>query len=357
MKTKFFWMLLGALFVASAVPFIIVLLQSFGVIPALTGLIALVGVSLGMAYWLSQQISDPLSRLAESAVEIKALVNDDKPEAITPSLHSVKRIEAPAEMTQLVSRFSEMVESLQQRMVELNSVYAMGQAITANVDFEKTVQAVLAAVQQVVVFDAAEVSVLRGDRLVVEAWRGKEDFNDTTGREYRMGRGPTGIIAANKSSVLVSTISGEEEDLKRTLGYESVAGEFLVKTHKVVINSFLGIPLLFGDRLIGTLTLVHREPGRFTEADRRQLNKLAAQASVAIVNAIQVRERENALKAQIRDLRVEVDRAKLHQQVEEITTTDYFQTLQANAAKMRQRVYTKSGSADQPSSNSDTGTP
>jgi adenylate cyclase len=109
----------------------------------------------------------------------------------------------------------------------------------------------------------------------------------------------------------------------------------------VVINSFLGIPLLINDRLIGTLTLVHHEPGFFTENDMRQLNKLAAQASVAIDNAIQVRQRENLLKAQIRELRVEIDQAKLTQQVEEITTTDYFKQLQSNAARMRERVYTR----------------
>jgi GAF domain-containing protein len=120
-----------------------------------------------------------------------------------------------------------------------------------------------------------------------------------------------------------------------------VAGEFLVKTHKVMINSFLGIPLLIGDRLIGALTLVHREPGRFTEGEKRQLNKLAAQASIAIDNAIQVRQRENALKAQIRELRVEVDESRLNKQVEEITTSDYFQQLQSHAAKMRKRVYTR----------------
>jgi transcriptional regulator with GAF, ATPase, and Fis domain len=200
---------------------------------------------------------------------------------------------------------------------------------------------VLDAVKQVVEFDAAEVSVLRGDELVVEAWAGQTDFNNTTGRKYRVGRGPTGMIAANKAPVLVSTLSGKEEDLRRTLGYESAAGEFLMKTHKVMINSFLGIPLLIGDRLIGTLTLVHREPGRFTEDERWQLSKLAGQASIAMDNAIQVKQREEILKAQIRELKVEVDAGRINEEVEQITGSDYFQSLQAHAAKMRNRIYTK----------------
>jgi GAF domain-containing protein len=108
-----------------------------------------------------------------------------------------------------------------------------------------------------------------------------------------------------------------------------------------MINSFLGIPLLLGDRVIGTLTLVHREPGRFTEDERWQLNKLAGQASIAIDNAIQVKQREEVLKAQIRELKVEIDAGRINEEVDQITGSDYFQSLQAHAAKMRNRVYTK----------------
>ncbi len=272
--------------------------------------------------------------------QITASVDAETPSTITPHLKELEQIEGGPEVIELASNFNRLARVFQQHLDEYNSIYAMGRVITTKLDFEQTVQAVLDAVKQVVVFDAAEVSVLRGNQLVVEAWSGQEDFNNTTGRQYRVGRGPTGTIAANKTSVLVSTVEGNEEDMKRTLGYESAtAGEFLMKTTKVMINSFLGIPLMIEDRVIGTLTLVHREPGRFTESERRQLEKLAAQASIAIDNAIQVRQRESILKAQIRELRVEIDESRLNKEVEEITGSDYFQNLQTHAAKMRKRVY------------------
>ena len=65
----------------------------------------------------------------------------------------------------------------------------------------KTVKSVLAAVQKVVDYDAAEVSVLRGNNLIVESWWGKDGFKDTTGRKYRIGKGPTGTIAATKETL------------------------------------------------------------------------------------------------------------------------------------------------------------
>ncbi len=347
-KSSLFPMMLAALVLTGVVPLVVVAVQAGGIVPALTGLVALVVVTAGTVAWLSRQVVRPIRRFSEIAAGVKVAVDAEQTEAVEPEIRHLDSVKSSRELADLAVAFEQIVDAFRQRATEFNSIYAMGQAISAKLDFEQTVQAVLDAVKQVVVFDAAEVSVLRGEKLVVEAWTGQEDFNNTTGREYRVGRGPTGMIALNKASVLVSTVVGDEEDLKRTLGYESAASEFLAKTHKVMINSFLGIPLLIGDRLIGTLTLVHRDPGRFTEADKRQLNKLAAQASIAIDNAIQVRQRENVLKAQIRELRVEIDEARLNKEVEEITTTDYFQQLQTHAAKMRKRVYTRDARRGQP---------
>jgi GAF domain-containing protein len=338
-KLSLFQTLTAALFITGLVPVLVAALLSADPVAFLIGLIILAVAAPGIAYGLARQITGPVKQITAITANITTSVDNEAAATITPYLADLENIGGGAEVAALAANSKRLAKVLQQHLDENRSIYAMGRAITTKLDFEQTVQAVLDAVKQVVIFDAAEVSVLRGDRLVVEAWTGQEDFNNTTGRQYRVGRGPTGTIAANKTSVLVSTVQGNEEDLKRTLGYETAAGEFLMKTTKVMINSFLGIPLTIEDRLIGTLTLVHREPGRFTESERRQLEKLAAQASIAIDNAIQVRQRESILKAQIQELRVEIDESRLNKEVEEITGTDYFQRLQTHAAKMRKRVY------------------
>jgi GAF domain-containing protein len=340
-KLSTFQILTAGLFISGLVPLLVVMLLSADAF--VIGLIILAAVAAGAAYWLAQRIVGPARQLASITDSIRTAVDAETTAALTPHLKDLDAVGGGPDFATLASSFKQLVRVFQQRLDEYHSIYAMGRVIATKLDFEQTVLAVLDAVKQVVVFDAAEVSVLRGDRLVVEAWSGKEEYNNTTGRQYRVGRGPTGTIATTKTSVLVSTIQGTEEDLKRTLGYESLAtGEFLARTTKVMINSFLGIPLVIEDRVIGTLTLVHRDPGRFTESDRRQLEKLAAQASIAIDNAIQVRQRETILKAQIQELRVEIDESRLNKEVEEITGSDYFQTLQNHAAKMRKRVYDRS---------------
>ncbi|MCD4686158.1 MAG: GAF domain-containing protein [Anaerolineae bacterium] len=338
------------LLVAGLVPLLVAVALTENVIALVVGIAITIGFAIGAASWLTREIRIPLQQVTKTAETIATVADVELADEVEQHLIQLQQTTQASEVTQMVTAFYAMVHVFQARITEFNSIYAMGQAITAKIDFEQTVQAVLDAIKQVVEFDAAEVAVLKGNKLVVEAWSGQQDFNNTTGREYQVGHGPTGMIATTKQSLLTSTVEANVDGLYRTLGHQAVTGEFMIKTHKVEINSLLGIPLLLGDRLIGTLMLVHREPGRFTEREERQLNTLAAQASIAIENAIQVRQREDVLKAQIRELRVEINQSRLEEEVEEITGSDYFQDLQANAAKMRKRVYTRSQQhPDQPS--------
>lgn len=312
-----------------------------GVVPLVAA--AAAGVAVGavvfaivgaiVSFWLFTVVITPLRNLANAAKSIETAVRG---EMNFPELDALKA-GAGQEMATIAAGLQGATSAFQKRLAELNSIHAISQTITSStLDYEKTVKSVLAAVQRVVDYDAAEVAVLRGANLTVEAWWGKDGFKDTTGRKYRVGKGPTGTIAETKAPVFMSTVQATE-DLQRTIGYASVENEFIAKTTKLIINSFLGIPLLIGDRLIGTLSLVHHQAAFFSEDDKRQLNKLADHASIAIDNALQVREREEALRRQIQELRIEIDQSKLTTQVQEVVDTDYFRQLQASAAKMRER--------------------
>ncbi|MBE9507380.1 MAG: GAF domain-containing protein, partial [Chloroflexi bacterium] len=50
-------------------------------------------------------------------------------------------------------------------------------------------------------------------------------------------------------------------------------------------KAYVGLPLLAGDELIGTLVLIHDRADAFDEEDLRLLEGLAGQAAVAIRNA------------------------------------------------------------------------
>jgi hypothetical protein len=67
-------------------------------------------------------------------------------------------------------------------------------------------------------------------------------------------------------------------------------------------------------------------------------DELGEMANVFVKMARTVVKREQQLKDEVVQLRIEIDQAKKVQQVEAITNSDYFQSLQAKAKMMRQQV-------------------
>lgn len=78
------------------------------------------------------------------------------------------------------------------------------------------------------------------------------------------------------------------------------------------------------------------QPG--TDYRDRSIATLAAEFAQM---AAQVRRREEALRREIEQLRIEIDEAKKQRQVEEIVESDYFQSLRAQARRLRQQGASK----------------
>ncbi len=53
---------------------------------------------------------------------------------------------------------------------------------------------------------------------------------------------------------------------------------------------------------------------------------------------LKVKGREEALKSQVKVLKIEIDEARKHKEVSEIVNSDFFQDLQAKALVMRKRM-------------------
>lgn len=87
--------------------------------------------------------------------------------------------------------------------------------------------------------------------------------------------------------------------------------------------------------------------------DPKELNKVANSQDdigqlvrVFLQMAQQVKVREEKLKQQVMELRIEIDQSKKERQVAEITETDYFQELQKKARKLRRRGEKKEETRD-----------
>lgn len=303
------------------------------------GAVGLVVLALFVSVGIARGISRPVVQLSKAAREIESSVDAidasvGMDEKLAVGDINWAQIGGTREVSNLVLVFSQMVNTLQKRINELSSIYVMGQTIASTLEYENALRTVLDAVQRVVAYDAAELSIIQGSELIVEAWGGQEGFDDTTGSRSPLHEGLKGLIAQSRTSLLIPSVSIEE--LRKHMG-STGKDETLQGIIDSGVKSFLGVPLIIEERLIGMLTLGHHESEYFTPDDQRQLGRLAAQASIAIDNAIKIRQRELALKEKIRELEIKIDEVKKAHQVEKIVESDYFQQLREQARQLRGR--------------------
>jgi HAMP domain-containing protein len=232
--------------------------------------------------------------------------------------------------------FNRMIESLKRRDVELRTIYQISQDITASLELEQTLRTVLEQVRQMIPYDGAEIYLYdrEADVLRVRACAGRSKMRvDDEGRTCLLGEGYAGWIGEQRRSLLVPDVDACQDPRPAT---RQIADEPAPSaTEGMVMNSYLGVPLLVGQSLVGTLELASACKRAFDEHTRQLLETIAPQAAIAIENAVQVLERERRLQEEIAQLRIQIDESRLARQVSEITETDYFQELQKRAQRIR----------------------
>lgn len=230
---------------------------------------------------------------------------------------------------QMSAQLKVQYDEVEQRNTELGMVYQIAQAITASSNNPtETLNTILDRVHQMIPFDEGEITlyVPEENALRVRGWKGKAGSIDWRARKYPLGQGFTGGMGQSRRSFLSADITKEP-------GVKPVYGQVVENP----VRSYVGVPLVVGDRLVGTMELISTEAGQFDEHSRQLLEIIAPQAAVAIETAQKVEAREAELQAQIAQLKIEVDEAKRARQVAEVTETEFFAQLQSQAKGLRSR--------------------
>ena len=125
----------------------------------------------------------------------------------------------------------------------------------------------------------------------------------------------------------------------------SVIRSVLVSVAVIVLGAFISFLLSRSitqpvRKLTGAARAIERderfEPERIASLTKAR-DELAQLARVFSQMAVEVQTREERLKRQVEELRIEIDEVKKAWQVAEITESEYFQNLQEHARKMRKR--------------------
>jgi PAS domain S-box-containing protein len=164
-------------------------------------------------------------------------------------------------------------EALLQRNRQLEAMRAVSVEITRELDLQRVLELITRRAAELV--DANSGSVYLWDEtagvLVPQTWPGMGEWY--RGIRRPLGQGVAGTVAATRTGLIVNDYRGSSyacaDDLERA-----------------DVTAAMGEPLLYHDRLVGTIVVRHIGPGRpFTEADRTLLGLFATKAAIAIENA------------------------------------------------------------------------
>ncbi|MDH7472627.1 MAG: GAF domain-containing protein [Anaerolineae bacterium] len=189
-----------------------------------------------------------------------------------------------------------LFEAEARRRQEAETLRLAAQALSATLDLQQVFELILAQLREVVPYDSASVQLLRGDRLEIIGGLGFPNLDELLGESFPVdGNNPNHQVMSTRAPFIV-------DDAPNV--YESFRKEPHARAH---IRSWLGVPLLFGDRLIGMIALDKREPSFYTAEHARLALAFAAQAAIAIENARLYGE----LQTRMRELQSILDHAPL----------------------------------------------
>ena len=167
-----------------------------------------------------------------------------------------------------------LYQETQQRALEQETLREAALALTTALDRDQVIDRILAQLQRVAPYDSASVQLLREDRMEIVGGRGFPNLPNLMGISFPTdGDTPYSEVVRTQAPFIV-------EDAP------SVYEAFREDPHRqAVIRSWLGVPMLIGERLVGMIALDKGEPGFYTQEHARLAETFAAQAAVALENA------------------------------------------------------------------------
>jgi len=146
-----------------------------------------------------------------------------------------------------------------------------GTAVAATLEREEAIDRILEQLAQVVPYDSATVQLLREEYLEIVGARGWTDPESVVGLRFPVpGDNPNTVVIQERRPYIMGDAPGP---------YATFVG---TSSH---IRSWLGVPLIIHDQVIGMLSVDSTQPDYFTSLHARLVTAFASQVAVAIENS------------------------------------------------------------------------
>ncbi|MGB9631926.1 MAG: ATP-binding protein [Chloroflexaceae bacterium] len=174
-----------------------------------------------------------------------------------------------------VARLRDAIAATESRRQEAETLRAATQALSSTLDLNQVLDLILSELRKVVPYDSASVQVVRDGYAEIIGAYGLRRGEQVIGFRFDLTPGltPNAEVVATRAPVILDDAPA---------CYPHFNSE---PYNADPIHSWLGVPLIFGERLIGMLTLDKHQAGFFTGEHARLAAAFAAQAAIALENA------------------------------------------------------------------------
>jgi GAF domain-containing protein len=160
---------------------------------------------------------------------------------------------------------------------QAETLRSVAQALNRSLSLTEVFQLVLTEIQKVIPYDSAGIYRVQGKRRVFVAGRGFANLEDLIGVSFKFNR---------QEDEIGYLISRSLQPLVLEDAPEMYPQYFSTGTHAATrIRSYMAVPIVLNQKLIGMITLDREEPGFYTEEHAGLAMAFAAQAATAINNA------------------------------------------------------------------------
>jgi diguanylate cyclase (GGDEF)-like protein len=182
-------------------------------------------------------------------------------------------MERTAELEVLYMEQTKLANAEREQRALADTLREAGAIVAATLDMDEAIAQILPQLARVIPYDSASVQLLEGNYLEIVGGGGWVAYEAVIGYRFNIpGPNPNSLVIQQKRPIILSN---------QELAWFD---EFQKATHGN-IKSWLGVPLVVHDKVIGMLTLDSTQPNFFTAAHAKLAEAFATQVAVAIEQA------------------------------------------------------------------------
>jgi PAS domain S-box-containing protein len=169
-----------------------------------------------------------------------------------------------------------------ERTRELSTLLDVSRNVASTLEIEPLLGLILDALKVFVDYTGARIYTLEGQRLRVRAARGQNRTDRPIGAEFAPGGRVADEVLLHRRVLVIPDFDSETDPWAAAFREEGPANMAAILTR---VRSWMGVPLIARDHVIGSLSLEHNQPGFYDAHHAEVVRALADQVAVALENA------------------------------------------------------------------------